>query len=125
MVTEKNSRLRELATSDRIEAFFRSLGRAATKPCRVYLTGGVTAVLLGFRPTTVDIDLTIHPESDEILRAIPRLKEELRLNVELAAPHHFIPALPGWQERSRFIRQEGPVALFHYDLHAQVGGNRA
>lgn len=112
--------MRELATSERIEDFFRSLGRAASKPCRVYLTGGVTAVLLGFRPTTVDIDLEIHPESDEILRAIPRLKEELRLNVELAAPHHFIPALPGWQERSLFIRQEGPVALFHYDLYAQV-----
>lgn len=83
--------MRELATSERIDAFFRLLGRAASKPCRLYVTGGVTAVILGFRPTTLDIDLEIHPESDEILRAIPRLKEELRLNVELAAPHHFIP----------------------------------
>ena len=112
--------MRELATSERIEAFFRSLGRAASEPCRVYLTGGVTAVILGFRPTTVDIDLAIDPESDEVLRAIPRLKEELRVNVELAAPHDFIPPLPGWQERSVFIRQEGPLALFHYDFYAQV-----
>lgn len=112
--------MRELATSERIDAFFRALGRAAATPSRVYVTGGVTAVLLGFRPSTVDIDLEIHPESDEILRAIPRLKEELRVNVELAVPHHFIPPLPGWQERSRFIRQEGPLAFFHYDFYGQV-----
>lgn len=112
--------MRELATSERIDTFFRRLGRAASTPCRVYVTGGVTAVLLGFRQTTVDVDLDIHPESDELLRAIPRLKEELRLNVELAAPHHFIPPLPGWQERSRFIRQEGRVGILHYDFYAQV-----
>ena len=42
------------------------------------------------------------------------------MNVELAAPHDFIPPLPGWPERCLFIRQEGPLALFHYDLYAQV-----
>lgn len=112
--------MRELATADRIDAFFRSLGRVSAKPCRIYVTGGVTAVILGFRPTTLDIDLELHPESDEILRAIPRLKEELRLNVELAAPHHFIPPLPGWQQRSRFIRQEGAASVLHYDFYGQV-----
>jgi len=66
------------------------------------------------------IDLKLIPESDEILRAIPKLKDELRVNVELAAPDQFIPALPGWQERSRFIRQEGPLAVYHYDFYAQV-----
>ena len=66
------------------------------------------------------IDLKLIPESDEILRAIPKLKDELRVNVELAAPDQFIPPLPGWQERSRFIRQEGPLAFYHYDLYAQV-----
>ncbi len=112
--------MRELASSERIEAFFRELGRSASSPARVYVTGGGTAVLLGIRPSTVDIDLEIHPESDEVLRAIPRLKEKLRVNVELAAPHHFIPALPDWQERSRFIRQEGPLAFFHYDFYSQA-----
>lgn len=112
--------MRQLATAERIEAFFRSLGRATSGPSRIFVTGGVTAVLLGFRSTTLDIDLALDPESDEILRAIPRLKDELRLNVELAAPHHFIPALPDWRGRSVFIRQEGPLALFHYDFYAQV-----
>lgn len=82
--------MRQLATSERIENFFRRLGRQASSASRVYVTGGVTAVLLGFRPSTVDIDLALYPESDEILRAIPRLKEELHVNVELAAPHPFI-----------------------------------
>lgn len=112
--------MRELATSERIERFFRALGRAASTPSRVYVTGGVTAVLLAFRETTVDIDLKLHPESDELLRAIPRLKEELHVNVELAAPDQFIPPLPGWQERSRFIVQEGPLGFFHYDFYAQT-----
>lgn len=112
--------MRELATSERIERFFRALGHSASSPTRVYLTGGVTAVLLGFRPSTVDIDLKLIPDSDEILRAIPRLKEELQVNVELAAPDHFIPPLPGWQGRSRFIRKEGPLSFYHYDFYAQT-----
>lgn len=112
--------MRELATEERIERFFVALGKVATSASRVYVTGGVSAVLLGFRPTTLDVDLKLHPESDEILRAIPKLKEELRLNVELAAPDQFIPPLPGWQTRSRFIRQEGKLDFYHYDFYAQV-----
>lgn len=112
--------MRELATLEAIERFLRALGRAASSPARIYLTGGATATLLGFRASTVDIDLKLIPESDEILRAIPKLKDELRVNVELAAPDQFIPPLPGWQERSRFIRQEGLLAFYHYDLYAQV-----
>ncbi len=64
-----------------------------------------SAVLLGFRASTVDIDLKLIPDSDELLRAIPKLKEELQVNVELASPDQFIPPLPEWRERSRFIRR--------------------
>jgi len=32
------------------------------------------------------VDLVMRPESDALLRAIPLLKERLRLNVELALP---------------------------------------
>jgi hypothetical protein len=112
--------MRELATSETIDRFFRALGAGATSPARVYVTGGATAVVLGFRASTVDIDVKLIPDSDELLRAIPKLKEELRVNVELAAPDQFIPPLPGWQERSRFIRQEGSIAFFHYDFYAQA-----
>ncbi|HUP47837.1 MAG TPA: DUF6036 family nucleotidyltransferase, partial [Thermoanaerobaculia bacterium] len=87
---------------------------------RIYLTGGSSAVLLEWRASTIDIDLEIRPESEEILRSIPQLKEELEINVELASPAHFIPELPGWEERSRFILREGRIDYFHYDFYAQA-----
>lgn len=78
------------------------VGRAVTEPIEVYFTGGVTAILHGWRDSTIDMDLTMVPESDELLRAVPRLKETLS-HVELAASDHFIPELAGWRERSTFI----------------------
>jgi len=86
----------------------------------VFLTGGVTAVLYGWRTSTVDVDLKVVPSSDEILRAIVHLKDALRVNIELAAPDEFIPELPGWRERSVFVRTEGAVSFYHYDLYAQA-----
>lgn len=83
--------MRELADSARIERFMRELGRAARTDGHVYLTGGATAVLEGWRDTTIDMDIKLIPDRDELLREIPRLKEELNLNVELAAPSDFIP----------------------------------
>ncbi|MEO8450700.1 MAG: DUF6036 family nucleotidyltransferase [Gemmatimonadota bacterium] len=110
----------EVADRERIERFMAELAAAAREPARVYLVGGTTAVLLGWRPTTVDIDLLIAPESDLLLRALPILKERLHINVEVAFPAQFIPIPPGWEERSPFIRQIGPVSFYHYDLYAQA-----
>lgn len=112
--------MRPLADRRRVERFIEALGSEARAPVRIYLTGGATAVLEGWRATTVDIDLKLVPDQDAILRAIPRLKETLRINVELAAPDQFIPELPGWRERSRFIRQVGQAAFFHYDFYSQA-----
>jgi hypothetical protein len=112
--------MRRLADRERIERFLRALGGEATREARLYLTGGATAVLLGWRQATLDVDLALEPQEDRVLRALPRLKESLELNVELASPADFIPALPGWAERSRFIAQEGHLAVFHYDLYAQA-----
>ena len=112
--------MRRVAGAERVQRFLVELGRAADEPARCYLTGGATAVLLGWRPTTIDVDLTLMPESDALLRAIARLKDELAINVELAAPSDFIPALPGWEERSLFVAQEGRLAVYHYDPYAQA-----
>lgn len=112
--------MRQLADEARIGRFMASLGRRASSPSRVYLTGGATAVLFGWRATTIDLDLKIIPEADDVLRALPRLKNDLQVNVEIASPDQFIPELPGWQERSRFIRREGPLDFFHYDFYAQA-----
>jgi len=112
--------VREPVTADRIRGFFAALGAKARGDVRVYLTGGATAVLFGWRPSTVDLDLKFVPDSDAVLRALPELKDELHVNVELASPDQFIPELPGWQERSRFIAAEGTVSFFHYDPYAQA-----
>ena len=77
-------------------------------------------MLCGWRESTIDIDLNIISESDEILRMLPALKERLRVNVELASPDDFIPFLPSWEERSRFIKQEGRLTFLHYDFYAQA-----
>lgn len=112
--------MREPADSGRIRAFMRALGERAEGECRVYFTGGATAVLEGWRRKTIDADILIEPDSDPLLRAIPELKESLRLNVELASPAHFIPELPGWRDRSRFIERHGKVSFHHYDFYAQA-----
>jgi hypothetical protein len=75
--------------------------------------------LLGFRDSTIDVDLKIIPDL-EILKSLPEIKERLQINIELASPDDFIPELPGWQERSPYIQREGPLEFFHYDLYAQA-----
>ena len=77
-------------------------------------------MLLGWRDSTVDADILIVPERDALFRALPRLKEELQINVEIASPAHFIPELPGWRERSLFIAREGRLSIYHYDPYAQA-----
>jgi hypothetical protein len=111
---------RHLVDCERIGRFMTALGAETHSGVRVYFTGGVTAVLLGWRESTIDIDLKVVPDADEVLRAIPRLKEELRVNVELASPAEFVPELSGWQDRSLFIAREGRADFFHYDLYSQA-----
>jgi hypothetical protein len=112
--------MRGLADKSQIHRFMKALGDRATQPTRLYFTGGATAALLGWRASTIDVDILFVPEDDRLLRALPELKEELEMNVELASPAHFIPELPGWQERSLFIAKEGQLNFFHYDLYAQA-----
>ncbi len=112
--------MRDLADSKRIERFMHELGRAVQVDGRVYLTGGATAVLYGWRETTIDVDIKLIPDRDEILREIPRLKESLNLNVELAAPSDFIPLPNGWEDRSPLIRREGRLSFHHFDPVAQA-----
>ena len=112
--------MRELAEAARIRQFMHALGAEVGAEARVYFTGGATAVLIGWRPSTIDVDVKFVPEHDEILRAIPRLKETLHLNVELASPADFIPVPPGWEDRSVFVEQVGRLAFYHFDFYAQA-----
>jgi len=112
--------MRPPVDEQRIRALARELGRVARGPVRIYLTGGSTAVLEGWRRATIDVDLRFEPESDELLRALPALKDRLGVNIELASPPDFIPELPGWRERSPRVFREGRVDVHHFDLYSQA-----
>jgi hypothetical protein len=112
--------MRALTGRGELDRFMTALGKAVRTNTRVYLVGGASAVLLGWRDTTIDIDLAFVPESDEVYRAIARFKDDLNVNVELAAPDHFIPPVPGWEERSPLIARHGAVSFHHYDFYAQA-----
>jgi hypothetical protein len=98
----------------------RALGAATPTEGICYLTGGATAVLVGWRPTTVDVDIALEPEQDELLRELPRLKDALRINVELASPGDFIPLPEGWRERSPFVAHERGLVFRHFDPTSQA-----
>lgn len=112
--------MRRLVTAERIRSFLARLGREAAAPVTAYLTGGSTAVLLGWRDSTIDIDLKLVPDSSALLRAVPGLKEELEINVELASPDLFIPVPARWEERSPWEATEGRLTVRHFDLTAQA-----
>jgi hypothetical protein len=112
--------MRELADAERIRRFMRALGRSAEADGACYLTGGTTAVLVGWRDATIDVDIHLVPESEAALRAIPQLKDELQINVELASPADFVPVAPGWESRSLFVTREGKLSFYHFDPYAQA-----
>jgi hypothetical protein len=104
----------------RLEEFMVALGRRVRGAGRIYLTGGATAVLHGWRSMTIDIVLKPDPEPPGFFEALAILKDELDVNIELACPDQFIPAIPGWRERSLFISRHGPLDFFHYDPYGQA-----
>jgi len=112
--------MRRPLDAERIQRFMRDLGKEAERDIRLYFAGGATAVLLGWRSSTIDVDIKLEPETDHLFRALPRIKEELEINIELAAPDQFIPELSGWRERSVFIAREGRLSFYHYDYYAQA-----
>jgi hypothetical protein len=77
-------------------------------------------VLSGWRSTTVDVDMKLVPEQDSVLRAIPALKNELQLNVELASPGDFIPLPSGWEERSPLAERGRRLTFRHFDPYSQA-----
>ena len=57
--------MRESLTADAVRSFMSGLADAARAPGRVYLVGGASAVLLGWRNATIDLDLKLIPETDD------------------------------------------------------------
>jgi hypothetical protein len=112
--------MRRNVTVETLKQFMRELAAAAQSPGRIYLTGGATALLLGFRDSTIDIDLKLDPEPKGVFEAIARLKNTLDVNVELASPDDFIPVPRDWRARCRHVASIGSVEFFHYDFALQA-----
>jgi hypothetical protein len=112
--------MRSETDAAKLRAFMAALGQRVRGPGRIYLAGGATAVLHGWRPMTIDIDLKADPEPPGLFEALAILKDELDINLELASPDDFIPPIPGWRERSLFIARHGLLEFFHYDPYGQA-----
>lgn len=112
--------MRNKLTRERLQALMREIARVAPgkQPYQVYLVGGGTAVYSGWRASSIDADL--FSEREEVFRDIQGIKERLNLNVEVARPEHFVPALSGSASRHIHIETIGGVTFYHYDPYAQV-----
>ena len=112
--------MRRPVTTAKLQVFMERLGLSAKSPGVVYLTGGATALLLGVRDQTIDIDIKLDPEPEGAFEAIAELKNSLEVNVELASPDDFLPPLPGWKDRSPLIATFGKVEFRHFDFYSQA-----
>ena len=104
----------------KLETFMAELGKRVSGAGTIYLTGGATALWYGWRAMTIDVNIKPAPEPLGLFEALAKLKNELDINIELAAPDQFIPAVAGWQGRSLFIARHGFVEFFHYDPYGQA-----
>src|ERR1043165_7442925 len=95
--------MRRKLTKETLKQFMQELGAAAKSPGKVYLTGGATALLLGFREQTIDIDLKLGRDPAGVFEPVAVLKNALDLNGEVASPADFCRAPSDWRERSQPI----------------------
>lgn len=119
-VSDHGKKMRANVDSQKLERLMQILGKEAQGPGCIYFTGGASALLVGWRNSTVDVDLRLDPEPPGIFQAIAKLKQELNINIELASPQDFLPSVPGWRERSVFIGKRGQISFYHYDFTAQA-----
>lgn len=112
--------MRNELTRDRLRELMGDLARSAPagEVYRVYLVGGATAVVEGWRTATIDADL--HADREGVFRDLSAIKERLGLNVEFARPEQFVPPLAGSAGRHVSIERVGDVEFFHYDPYAQL-----
>lgn len=112
--------MREEITRERLTSLMKELARRAPRrdAHQVYFVGGGTAVYLGWRRSSVDVDLC--SEHEVVFREIQEIKERLNINIEFARPEDFVPALKGTANRHVFIDTVGTITFYHYDPYAQV-----
>lgn len=109
-----------LLDRQKLNEFLAQLGKSARSKGSCYLTGGASALLIGWREMTLDVDLKFDPEPAGVFDAIPELKKSLQINVELASPDDFIPVTLDWKDRSPFVGRYGDMSVYHFDFTAQA-----
>jgi hypothetical protein len=112
--------MRQPLTARLLHRFIERLGQEVSQETTCYLVGGASAVIVGWRSTTRDIDLKFVPDLPELGQIISQLKNELQVNVEQASPDDFIPLPSGWEERSPLTAQSGKVSVRHFDFYSQA-----
>ena len=112
--------MRKPLTKTLLDETLKALSRETHGEGSVYLTGGASAVVEGWRDATLDIDLKIDPEPQGIFKAIRSVKRSKKVNIELVSPSDFIPQISGWRERSIWIDRYGSLDVFHYDFTSQA-----
>lgn len=112
--------MREEITRERLGLLMKELARTAPRgrTYRVYLVGGGTAVHLGWRRSSIDVDL--FSDQPDVFKDIQAIKERLGVNVEFARPEEFVPPLRGTLDRHLFVDTIGPISFYHYDPYAQL-----
>jgi hypothetical protein len=104
----------------KLKSFIEEFLRESKGVGSIYLTGGACAVMYGWRSSTIDIDMKADPEPDGFYKTLQNLKNRLEVNLELASPDQFVPALPGWQTRSIWIAGIKNVNFYHFDFFSQA-----
>ncbi len=112
--------MENLLDKQKLHEFLAQLGRSARSKGACYLAGGASALLVGWRETTLAVDLKFDPEPAGVFDAIAELKKSLQINVELASPDDFIPVTQDWKNRSPFIKQYDDLSVYHFDFTAQA-----
>ena len=112
--------MREEITRQRLNLLMKELAQRAPRrgSYRVYFVGGGTAVYLGWRSSSIDVDL--YSDQEVVFRNIQEIKERLNINIEFARPEDFVPPLKGTADRHVFIDTVGTITFCHYDPCAQL-----
>ena len=112
--------MRDPLTQEHLVRLMKELAQSAPRrgAYRVYFVGGGTAVYLGWRRSSIDVDL--FSDQDIVFRDIQKIKERLNINIEFARPEDFVPPLEGTADRHLFIEKVGAITFYHYDPYAQL-----
>ena len=68
--------MRSNVDSQKIEQLMEALGKEARSSGCIYFTGGASALLIGWRSSTVDIDIRLDPQPSGIFQPTFRSSEQ-------------------------------------------------